>query len=123
MVQISFIFHTNTILFLFYRNTVKKPFVVIRQTPGKKRKPATPSNEDEIGLNTTFTFESESEEEADDEVKQIKKRIPQMNELEKAVVEESLQQMIERVNNVSVAFLHSGSDLQRTTPSKAFKCR
>ena len=89
----------------FARNTVKKPFMVIRKTPAKKRKSVASPNAEEIGLNTTFTLESDDESENDDiMVKKIEQRIPQMNDIEKAVVEESLKEMIERAKNVSRIF-------------------
>ena len=91
--------------FPFDRNTVKKPFVVIKKTPAKKRKSVSTPNADEIGLNTTFTLESDSEQEVDEEVKKIENKIPEMNDLEKAVVEESLQQMIKRIEDVCTNIL------------------
>ena len=83
--------------------------MVIRKTPGRKKKSAASPDAEEIGLNTTFTFESDNESETDDNtVKKIEQRIPQMNDIEKAVVEESLKEMLERAKNVSrVSFLSS----------------
>jgi len=82
-------------------NTIKKPFVTIRKTPAKRRRSNAPYNDEEVALNTTFTLESDDENEADDDVRRIEKKIPQMNDLEKSVVEESLQELMERVNKPS----------------------
>ena len=75
--------------------------MTIRKTPAKRRRSSAPDNDEEIGLNTTFTLESDGENEADEDVRRIEKKIPQMNDLEKSVVEESLQELMERVNKVS----------------------
>ena len=75
--------------------------MTIRKTPAKRRRSNAPYNDEEVALNTTFTLESDDENEADDDVRRIEKKIPQMNDLEKSVVEESLQELMERVNKVS----------------------
>lgn len=57
-------------------------------------------------LNTTFTFEMSDDENAEsDEVSRIKKRIPMMNEIEASVIEESLRNMIDRVEQVRALFI------------------
>ena len=47
-------------------------------------------------------MESDSENEIEDEGKDMEPKMPRINDIEKAIVEESLNQMIERIDQVSL---------------------
>eukprot|EP00794_Sanderia_malayensis_P020430 gene20430-22443_t len=84
--------------------TVTKPYVVIRKTPAQKRSVSMTKNnvndkedediEDE--LNRTFTFDDETDGEKMEQEETAKEN-PKMNEIERTVIEKSLQDILKRI--------------------------
>ena len=79
---------------------MKRPFVVLRRTPARKQTASNSETAEPVDLNTTFTLEEEDEQ--DEAVKsQVDQSIPNMNKIERGVLEDSLKQILVRIEKVS----------------------